>query len=367
LDTAVLRDLKKRLLFNALAATLSAFMTLAVAEVVLQVVDLPRANFSPWIRADDTAFRYAPNLHTRMARPPEYDVPFETNSMGFRDDEIGPKHGPRILLLGDSFASGYGVERPHIFADLLERELGVEVVNAGVGGYEIIHQVQYFSSRGSALKPDLVVYALYLGNDLARNGEWELTGNGHLVAKKRDFPVRVHREFKLWRLLKMLRYQMVERAVASRGPWEPFPDYLEMCARDLDAQAAANYATVEDLLRELRDRVHKAGSELVVAFFSYRTAVDPQAEARFSAEIPNFDERYDLGRPEHEVRAILDRLGIDYDDLNIALRSYYQEHGQNAPPLYFRSDGHFTAAGHRLVADALAGWLRGRPELRRRS
>ena len=41
----------------------------------------------------------------------EYDVEFATNRLGLRNDEVGPKRGFRVLLLGDSFTCGYGVRR----------------------------------------------------------------------------------------------------------------------------------------------------------------------------------------------------------------------------------------------------------------
>ena len=75
------------------------------------------------------------------------------------------------------------------FAALLEDALAVEVVNAAVSGYELIHQLQYFRSFGAALDPDLVVLMLNTGNDLAYNRDWELEGE-RALAREDLAPVR---------------------------------------------------------------------------------------------------------------------------------------------------------------------------------
>ena len=133
-----------RALKGLIAVSISVALALGLAEAILQLVNLPAAEFSPWIRAEDTAYRHAAGLSTRMRRAPEYDVLFETNQAGLRDDEIDENHdGMRIVLLGDSFTSGYGVERGDLFADLLEHRLQtdggstIDVINAPASSFLI--------------------------------------------------------------------------------------------------------------------------------------------------------------------------------------------------------------------------------------
>src|SRR3989338_7088916 len=90
---------------------ISIVLTLCLAEGVLCVANYPKQSWSPWIEDPHTGFHYAPLLDQRMVTE-EYDVSIVTNEAGFRDDPIGPKKGKRVLLLGDSFAFGYGVDRP---------------------------------------------------------------------------------------------------------------------------------------------------------------------------------------------------------------------------------------------------------------
>ncbi len=79
---------------------------------------------------------------------PDLDVPFEnpefstrvrTNSQGFRDDESSLKE-PEIILLGDSFGFGWGVEDNETAGSILEKESGKRVLNLSISGYGTIQQ-----------------------------------------------------------------------------------------------------------------------------------------------------------------------------------------------------------------------------------
>jgi len=340
----------RRIVFALAAVVVALAATLGAVELTLRLFNYPPPAFSPWIADRSTGFRFAPNVHERMVRP-EYDVLVETNAEGFRDDPVEKKSGFRILLLGDSFASGYGVERGQLFADIVEKRLGVEVVNAGVGGWEIVQQVHFFAERGGSLEPDLVVYALYLANDLTRNGEWIEGKNNSLRSRVRHYPVRVTHGFKLVQLFHSAVYHLRARGAQARGEWRPFPDYLEVCRRRLNATGRRDYSEVRELLGRLRSEVRDAGARLFVVTFPFRTAVEDDARERLAATIPDFSATYDLHRPVREVARILQDLHIDHMDVGGALRRSYRSTGK---PLYFRVDGHLNVLGHRVFADALA-------------
>ena len=292
----------------------------------------------------------APHLSQRMIRA-EYNVLVETNQQGLRDDDLQPKQGPRILLLGDSFAFGYGCERGNIFADRLEQRLGVEIINAAVGGYEIIHQVRWYQKEAGNYGADLVVYALYLGNDLSRNTQWKITDDDRLTSLKANFPLRPKRHLKLKMIIDHLRYRLrLNRGDAKE--WTPYPDYLDMCRREDGAWPRDQYASVASLLGELNRRVQARGARLFVLVIPYKTMVDPRAQNRFKARIEAFDDLYDLNRPPREIERILGAHQIPFFSLVEPLKRHYAD--PRAQPLYFFSDGHLNAAGHQFVTDQLA-------------
>ena len=97
---------------------------------------------------------------------------YRVNSLGLRGRELPlqrPAGQQRVVVLGDSFAFGLGVDEGETFPAQLERLLAaggrsVEVVNLGVPGYHTGQELAWLERAGFALDPDLVVL-LYYGND----------------------------------------------------------------------------------------------------------------------------------------------------------------------------------------------------------
>lgn len=343
-------------LFAAVSVVLVTALSLGAVELALRAVDYPPAAFSPWIRSDVFGFRLAPGISERM-RGPEYDVEIATNSLGMRDEDPGPKAGPRVLLLGDSFAMGYGVDRGRLFADLLEQELHIDVVNAGTGGYEIVQQPRVLDEFGPKLQPDLVVYALYLGNDLAQNDEWEVRGDGTLHNTIREYPVRQPKEIKLVRLVRDFLYGVRMGRSEKEGEWLPFEGYLGLCERTLGPEAAKDYDDADRLLGQLAERSRALGVPLLVLMLPYRSMVEPEALASLARKVPGLRERYDLGRPAREIGARMSVRGIDHVDATPFL---VEEHRHTGQALYYPIDGHLTPAGHEAIAHFAAPLIRER-------
>ncbi len=61
----------------------------------------------------------------------EYETNVRTNSWGLRDDEASLIH-PDIILLGDSFLFGWGVQEDEMAASIVEEITGNKVLNMGV-------------------------------------------------------------------------------------------------------------------------------------------------------------------------------------------------------------------------------------------
>ena len=267
-------------------------------------------------------------------------------------DEIGPKQGFRILLLGDSYTCGYGVERKEIFADRLREQLGVELINAGVGGFEIIHQLLYYRAKGRQFKPDLVVFALYLGNDLTNNRLWESAPDGSLRRRDGSSPLVDRHTPKLICLLKRsvfirrLHHALWDRFEEHRVD-TPSREYLALCGPSLDDAAHEQYRTAQELIGQLRDEVTASGAAFFVVVIPPRSAVEEASPRAFKLDPESDGPEYDLLRPEEEIGKFLRENGIDHLLLGDALR---EDRRRLQTPLYFSFDGHLNAVGHRAVA-----------------
>jgi len=90
------------------------------------------------------------------------------NSLGFNDVEPTRSEGGQLaLLIGDSFVVGV-VPRPLHFSSVAEEALsGLEISCLGVNGAGPGEYLELLRNPGMQLRPDLVLVALFVGNDLA--------------------------------------------------------------------------------------------------------------------------------------------------------------------------------------------------------
>lgn len=166
------------LLPNLILCTVAALLALVASELLVRKI-APRAPATN-APSETRGWKALPNLDIRYLVPPvEGGVPgavrIRTDSHGYRmgRETTSKRAGVfRIVVLGDSFAFGATIHEEYLFANVLERSLAsrspvpVEVVNLGVPGYGVDQERAMLEEEGLSLDPDLVLLALYLGNDL---------------------------------------------------------------------------------------------------------------------------------------------------------------------------------------------------------
>lgn len=137
------------------------FATMAVLEVSLhaarrsstraaRVLAHPKHRDSPYVEDAKRGFRGNPRR-------------FDHDGRGYRNaDGIELTD---VLAIGDSQTYGVGVDRVRAWPYAIHEDLEITVYNMGVGGYSPPHHL--FEVDGILdLRPKVVVYGVYLGNDL---------------------------------------------------------------------------------------------------------------------------------------------------------------------------------------------------------
>lgn len=165
-----------RWLPSIVLATVSGVMALLVIDIWLAVA-YPQVRIITYDPRLGTLLR--PNLSVRKAfGGHERVVTVTTNAFGLRGPDLPVAKPPgtrRILALGDSFTFGDAVQVDEAWPHRLEARLngeagrGVEVINAGVGGYGTAHALLLADILLPSVQPDVVVLGFSVVNDILDN------------------------------------------------------------------------------------------------------------------------------------------------------------------------------------------------------
>ena len=310
-----------------LALVLGLALAPIVAEVVYRATRVatlsPTTNPKYVVHDERLGWRYVPGARERHASA-EFDVEVAINARGFRGPEWPTeKRGKRVLVLGDSYAFGWGVSWESTFAArLASAHPDWEVLDAAVSGYGTDQELLLARELVPETKPDVVV-VVFCANDLWESSSDVAYGkskprfvehDGHLELANVPVPNPwLERVSALWRAIEKSRW---ERAFQARP-------------RDVEAE----WRLVLALLRTLRDdlaheRVDAAGGPATRSV-PLIVVSDEDRLAAFARDVRD----------------------VEHVDVRNALAS-------STEPTHFPVDGHWNARGHELVARALEDVLR---------
>jgi len=379
-----------------LLLAITSLVMLALAEIAGETVLGPR--YRPIYQADGRLiFKFTPNRISAMTRIPVNGgetVTHRINSSGFRGDELRPAgEATRVVVYGDSFIHAAYSPQEETFAaqlgTLLTRRLGgqVEVVNAGVSSYGPDQIVLKMEDELPGLRPDLVVVGIFAGNDygdLMRNKMFRLDANGALEENHWKLDRKVREGFELNQQESILRRALRSAFVSLRAPQErdagvtnmdfllaeaereyrsfvlerddvvtnTHIDYYSADVSLTPGAASARYkvALMRAVMRRIRDVAAGNGVPLAFLFIPHPLDVTdnydwgPVDRKRF----PDYDGRNQI--------AFLEDIARTLGTLYVSLFDVYR--ANNANSLYFHGgDDHWNAAGQRMAAEAMAGFL----------
>lgn len=325
---------------------------------------------------------------------PDFHTLATTNSLALRGPrEYGPKPPGvrRVLMLGDSFTFGVGVNDGETFCDLVQRRLdqrqaGVEIINAGLGSYSPLLHYLALRDLYLPLDPDAVVLWFDFG-DLQNDFWYERNvrrGPGGEPAAcdpnytdgrfdrgrylREHFALAKYINNKLFRtiqkaqilgwrryLLIALRGGSAKAAIANlkgqeRRHTDPlhYDQLLMIRDRAYLPEIERHWQRTGGYILMIRDLLKARGVPLVLAAYPYGVQVGPdqwgKGRTAFGFE-PGIT--YDDPFPFELMAGFAREHGIPFLTTAPAFAAARQE------PLFYDWDGHFTPRGHQVIADAL--------------
>ncbi len=286
------------------------------------------------------------------------------NSWGFHDPEPDLRGADRlrVLVAGDSFVEGIAVKIDRTVGQQIERILAdrfdAEVVSLGEPGAGQGGELELLERYLPVVQPKVVVLMVFPGNDVWNNSaKLDIKANksfyrlaqGRLVrlpsppTQAGSSPGRVRvigeirRRIDIWRA----KRAMIK---AGHGIPGPFLVYNKTVSPDWREAWEITFALTERIQRI----VTESGATLLVVAIPERFQVSPDAFDRLLAEYPAMRNiQWDLSTPVRQFGEWCARSNVPFLDLTHDFRARYSDR-------LFIPDGHWSADGHRLAAEAIA-------------
>lgn len=316
-------------------------LSLLLGEGVVRLVSpQPASWIDVYRRAPDRPFYDLEPSVTRFVDTGETRWWIHTDAEGHRVERPGAAgdedERPAVLVLGDSFTFGQGVDYERTFVSALAaRAPSLRFVNAGVPGHGPVQYRQRLElelARG--LRPREVFVVFFVGNDL-HDCVWSKDSPVYegVLGGKAGARFFVKRASHLYRLLSRVYHARSEAAHLLRAhETETYTPSAWSCSPLREARLI------------LRQEVARIAALCAARGIELRAAVIPATRGAAGTATPGLDP--DL--PVREVMTTCRILGIPCVDTTPALRT--------APvsETYFVFDSHLTPLGHTLVAEAIA-------------
>ncbi|NJK42380.1 MAG: hypothetical protein HC937_01065 [Aquincola sp.] len=300
----------------------------------------------------------------------------------------------RIAVLGDSYIEALQVELDQTFTAHLERRLQdcgafggrrVEVLNFGVSSYGTAQQLLTLREHASRYAPDLVIGAVFTGNDIRNNSrelepdkvrpffvvEGDALVEDRSFAQSAEFQRRTNtlralldrlRELRIVQGAYYIKDRLGEPVAATAGrqadaaAFEAGIDNAVYGEPKTPAWRDA-WEVTDRLIAQLDREVRALGARLVLVSLSSGIQVHPDATVRRQFEAA--DPARDVSYPDRRIEGSAARVGAEAILLAPELRKIAERdkvffHGF---PNTRMGTGHWNAAGHRAAADLVAARL----------
>lgn len=333
----------KRIAFGVLGFVICIVLAAGVAEIALRLF-LPQQESMRFFESSERyGFELKHNFQQAYHYPGvDFVMDVRTNSLGLRDREYAPSEltregNTRILLVGDSFAFGQGVNMADHYGTKLEgilRGAGIDatVIKGGVPGWGTMQETLFAKDHFDLFRPDIVVIT-FCGNDPGDDEGfvYKLTDSQKGIVR---FPgktfIRDHSHlyrFVFYRCKNILHGAMLRKRAAQEG------NGVAVDAQSAEIITGAEWTRSIEAIREFRNAFRA---------FNPRGIVLVQATAPWQADITA------------NLSKVANGSDLFYIDLSGATASIPQE-DRRLP-----YDGHWSPLVHSISAREIGNFILGR-------
>ncbi|MGB0388948.1 MAG: hypothetical protein ACPGWR_29350 [Ardenticatenaceae bacterium] len=349
----------------------------------------------------------------------EFTYEFRTNSQGIRNKETPlqkPESTERVVVIGDSFTEGVGVEGHETFVSLAEEmrsgpARAIEFLNCGLSGTGPLEQARILFHICMNYEPDAVLLILH-ANDVTETFPTSQPSDIEVISDKTGMAGVIHalwpRIYTVWETISIQSQQnsgqedggemnmvgFVAGEARNRGiseaeiaAWEKklpselvaatnrqefngyilaagllqptyWSDTLEIAGEDAEVRYQAMISLLNETIARCRARGVPVGAVFAPTPFQY----DPNYGDVWRTVGVHTKSSWAVEPTELEQR--LDAWATEQELPYLDLTPHYRTlvNGSPQPDLYYPIDGHWTAKGHQVAAEQIVQWLESRSD-----
>jgi lysophospholipase L1-like esterase len=370
---------------------LSAAGALALAEGVVRLSGVVPPPALEYYQPHPSAiFAHTPGLDAEARVIPtvgrESTSHVRTSPSGLRGEDPPmpkPEGEFRVLLLGDSYTFGWGVEEEEtidahfkpLFEEYFEsfgEEKSTRIINGGVGGTAPWQALRYLEDSWQHFDIDCVILQTFVANDVSDtllrdnrvprayapewveqvnsyryHDDWRIQINRALARHSRLYALVEERVTGRWTFLRaanQLRFIEPLRLVPDTPP-EPYAGIYEVDRVDSDAILDAGFEALAKDIRAIAAFCEERGWPFAV--YNVPWPADPALFNPLGDDLTGYE--FEMDRGSRRMEAMFEQGGYDWIPMIDAFRAH-----PDPAALMFSHDGHLTPAGCRFVAERFA-------------
>lgn len=339
-------------------------LTLVIVSIIISIglLELTVALFKPQpvyrrLLADTPAMHVEGDVLPQVLRSSyygrflrsEFDTVVSINSRGFRGSEFRNSDEPRLVVIGDSFTFGYGVDDFDAYPAILDSLLGdVEVINGGfAAGSSPDMYLCWLRAHGSELNASTYLIGFFIGNDIDRHDQmvWaEVDSEGlplrienaesdvvdHYLRPKITpigYRYPILRESHLFHLVGSFYRDRRLKIIPPVSRPSIFDEKYSQKTKQAIEKTERLFIAISEWMKE-----HQIPFGVVM--------IPTKQQVMGTAS----------DRPQKEFVEFFEDSGIRYVDLLPDMK-------RKAEPLYYPIDLHWNSRGHEVAAEIIARWL----------
>ncbi len=295
------------------------------------------------------------NGNTRQKRSC-YDVVYSSNEVGARDNSFLKNSLNDIILIGDSFAEGYGVNLSNTSQKYIEDLTGFNVLNFGVSkNFGVVQYHQIYKNFAKDYKHNKLIIFFLPSNDFSENdyNNWQGSKRYRPYYKKID-----NNNYEIFIPADAIKnYKSGTKKIKKI-----FKDYF--WTSNLFINLNYNYKIYRSKKKYGKDTFSgyfdsKLDQQKAAVYFIKKLVKEANIDT-FLVSIPRLQDFDKLNKGENldEVYWLKSLNDLSKSNKNFTFIDLINYPTSNLSDLYLKCDGHWTPEGNKWAADIISKYLK---------